>query len=404
MTEPLKICLIMLSGKEWMGGAEYIKNIIIALSRLPTETRKTFEIHLLILGEDFLDLDVYQQLKPYLNTVYNLNQLQPRTFINRLRWKTKKIFLEESNPQVSEFLKKIDIDFVYPYFSSKLADKLSFHSCPWIYDFQHKYLPHLFTRHEVIHRDKEFTKIAKLSKRIVLSSNCAASDFCKFFPDSKAEIEVLQFRTPLQDNWCEDDVISIQKKYKLPDRFFLVSNQFWQHKNHKIIFEALKILKDKSIHPIIVYTGNIQDYRNSDYIDTIFKMIQEYSLEAQTYLLGLIPKKDQMQLMRRSIAVIQPSLFEGWSTVVEDARCLGKNIILSDFPVHLEQNPPNSAFFDRYSSSQLADLIDKYWHNLDITPNLDQEALAMDKNKQEVQQFGCRFLEIARNSADRIKI
>jgi hypothetical protein len=61
--------------------------------------------------------------------------------------------------------------------------------------------------------------------------------------------------------------------------------------------------------------------------------------------------------MRHSLAVIQPSLFEGWSTVVEDARCLGKKIILSDLLVQVEQNPQGSEFFERHSPQQLADLI-----------------------------------------------
>ncbi len=347
-----------------MGGLEYIKNIIIALSRLPTETRKTFEIHLLISNENFLDLDIYQQLTPYLDTIYNLNQLQPRTFFNRVRWKMKKMFLAEATPQISEFLKTSDIDFAYPYFIAKSNKANSCQVCPWICDFQHKYLPHLFTQQEITFRDKEFAKIANLSPRVVLSSNSALADFYKFFPNSKAKVEVLQFRTPLQNTWYEGDIIAVQKKYQLPDRFFLVSNQFWQHKNHRLILEALKILKSRCVYPVVVYTGNTQDYRNSDYINTIFKTIHEYNLGSQTYLLGLVPKKEQMQLMRKSIAVIQPSLFEGWSTVIEDARCLGKKMLLSDFPVHLEQNPPNSVFFDRYSPLQLADLIYENWHNL----------------------------------------
>ena len=51
--------------------------------------------------------------------------------------------------------------------------------------------------------------------------------------------------------------------------------------------------------------------------------------------------------MRKAMAVIQPSLFEGWSTVVEDARALGKPMILSDFPVQIEQDPPSSDYFER---------------------------------------------------------
>ncbi|MFM8004242.1 MAG: glycosyltransferase, partial [Dolichospermum sp.] len=119
-----------------------------------------------------------------------------------------------------------------------------------------------------------------------------------------------------------------------------------------------------SIYPVIVCTGHIYDHRKPDYIDIILQAIHTYGLANQVYLLGLIPRIDQIQLMRHSLAVIQPSLFEGWSTVVEDARCLGKKMILSDFPVHLEQDPPGSVFFERNSPQELANLIGEWWEKL----------------------------------------
>jgi len=299
---------------------------------------------------------------------------------------------------MSDFCKNNKINFIYPHLMSANEQTLDFQGCFWIADFQHKYLSHLFTETENLQRDKYLEQISKLSQRIVLSSKSAANDFQKFFPNSKSKIEVLHFRSSIPEVWYQEDSLATQIKYNLPNRFFIVSNQFWQHKNHGIVFEALKILKSKSLHPVIIFTGNIYDYRNPDYVDRILQTIHEYGLAAQVYLLGLIPKKDQMQLMRSAIAVIQPSLFEGWSTVVEDARCIGKKMILSDFPVHLEQDPPNSVFFERHKPEHLADLICELWSNQSINPDLQQESLAMAKNNEEVQQFGYRFLEIARNN------
>ena len=68
--------------------------------------------------------------------------------------------------------------------------------------------------------------------------------------------------------------------------------------------------------------------------------------------------------MRRSLAVIQPSLFEGWSSVVEESRMLGKTIILSDLAVHYEQAPDFAVYFDRNNAKDLAEKI------LDLLPRL----------------------------------
>ena len=395
MNQPFKIGLLMQGGQSWIGGTEYIKNIILALSSLSQEERETFEVFLLF--HQSLDLDTQNQLSPYIKAFYNLeNELEPLTFINRLKWKIQEIISGQIYPRLSEFLRKNKFDFIYPYLISK-NKKMPIQGYPWIADFQHKYLPHLFTELEIKQRDKSFSQVAKLSSKVVLSSKSAEADFQKFFPQSKCQTKVLQFRTSIPTNWYKLDVDTVRLKYNIPERFFLISNQFWQHKNHLVVLKALKILKASAICPIIVCTGHTHDYRKPDYMDIILQTIHTYGLANQIYLLGLIPRIDQIQLMRCSLAVIQPSLFEGWSTVVEDSRCLGKKMILSDLPVHIEQEPLESVFFERDSSEQLANLIAEWWKNLPSGVNLEEENLAEERNKEDVQKFGHRFLEIAKS-------
>lgn len=396
MTKPLRIGLIMQGGRGWIGGTEYIKNIIFALSSLPVEVRATFEVCLIC--SEPLSSDLEDQIKPHLKNIYyeKVSSEFPN-FLNRVGKKLIRKLIKKDDSQFVALLKEINIDFIYPYFT-KSSKNLPYRTCAWIYDFQHKYLPHLFSAQELEQRDKYFELIAQHSPTVVLSSKTAASDFQKFFPVSQCKTEVLQFRTSIPSKSYELPPIEIQNKYSLPERFFLVSNQFWQHKNHIVLFEALKLLRESSIYPVVVCTGHIYDSRKPDYSDTILQTIHLFGLAQQIYLLGLIPKIDQIQLMRRSLAVIQPSLFEGWSTVIEDARCFGKKMILSDFPVHLEQSPPDSVFFERHSPESLASLIADWWQDLSPGPNLEQETVAKTQNLDEVQQFGYRFLEIARGT------
>ena len=87
--------------------------------------------------------------------------------------------------------------------------------------------------------------------------------------------------------------------------------------------------------------------------------------------------------MKKSYAIVQPSLFEGWSTVVEDAKCLNKFIFLSNLNVHLEQNPRNVSYFDPRDES---DLVDKL---LNVIPT------AFEQNYQNnVRDFGNAFIDI----------
>lgn len=393
MTTPLRIGLIMQGDRSWVGGTEYIKNIIFALAQLPPETRSTFEICLI--ADQPFDSDSHDQIRPYLSNLYHREaDLEPFTLRNRIRWKTRRSLLKQHDPRFDDFLKKANIDFVYPYFTQDEVPT-PYRSAAWIYDFQHKHLPQFFTKQQIEARDREFARIAKYASTVVLSSETAASEFQKFFPEAAHKSGVLPFKVSPSSAWYENDPGRTQRTYSLPDRFFIISNQFWQHKNHLVVFEALKLLRERAIHPVVVCTGHIYDYRKSDYSDEILQTIHKFGIARQVYLLGLIPKFDQIQLMRRSLAVIQPSLFEGWSTVVEDARALGKRIILSDIPVHVEQNPPGNRLFERNSPESLALVLADWWHLLSPGPDAEQEASAKDNSVEEVKAFADRFLKIA---------
>ncbi len=176
----------------------------------------------------------------------------------------------------------------------------------------------------------------------------------------------------------------------------MVCNQFWAHKNHGVIFQALADLAARGIRPSIVCTGALVDYRKPDYADGILQQIHRAGLGAQVMLLGMVPRRLQIELIRRSLAVVQPSKFEGWSTVVEDARVLGKLTILSDLAVHKEQNPPGARFFNSDDSGALAKLIEAAWIELSPGPDASAEASARVRADARIIEVGQCFLDSAK--------
>ena len=90
---------------------------------------------------------------------------------------------------------------------------------------------------------------------------------------------------------------------------------------------------------LVLSTGNANDYRQPDLIKSLSAYVEQNNLGENFRMLGLVPRSDVIALMRYSISLINPSFFEGWSTTVEEAKSMGKRIILSDIEVHREQNP-----------------------------------------------------------------
>src|SRR5690606_16162197 len=98
----------------------------------------------------------------------------------------------------------------------------------------------------------------------------------------------------------------------------------------------------------------------------------------------------QLCLMKHSISILQPSLFEGWSTTVEDAKQLNVRIILSDISVHKEQNPQNGFFFNRLDPKDLADKILYVFSNRPALKDIDYI--------ENIRNFGNEFVHAIENS------
>ncbi len=392
MRRPLRIGLIMQGGHNWMGGVEYIKNIAFALASLPPEVRSTFEV-CLICSEELKP--VASELSTFVSSTHFFDASQEHlTVPNLIRWGSSKILFGQADLRLDRALNQAKIDFAYPYFATARWRK-HLRSATWIPDCQHKYLTQFFTAEEIKWRDRQFSFAANHASVIVFSSKTAEADFKKYFKGGYKS-EVLSPRIYPLPEWYEADPIRTQEGYHLPGRFFIVNNQFWKHKNHLVAFNALKLLSDQGIHPVLVCTGSLYDYRNPLFLNTTLQTINKLGITRQVYMLGIVTRLEMISLMRRALAVIQPSLFEGWNFAVEEARCLGKPIILSDIPAHREQDPPYSTFFENDSVEHLAKVLADAWSILAPGPNREHEDTARNSNLKEVQAFGYRFLEIAK--------
>ena len=100
----------------------------------------------------------------------------------------------------------------------------------------------------------------------------------------------------------------------------------------------------------------MEDYRDSAYVPALMDKVKLAGLEGRFICLGVVPYQTLVSLMHHSLAVLQPSLFEGWSTSVEEAKAMCKQIIMSNIDVHahVEQAPERGVYFSPDSPDELA--------------------------------------------------
>ena len=276
----------------------------------------------------------------------------------------------------------------------------------WIADFQHLHLPQMFSDFQLKERNVNLRKAVEESDTVILSSNDAFNDFKSVYPDYADKCEILHFvAIPDGDIYSKTDSIgeATIKKYSLPEKYFYVPNQFWKHKNHKIVFEAVSILKQQGVNVHVVFSGNTKDGRNPEYFDELLNYIKETNITENVHILGIIERNELFYLLRNCVSLINPSLFEGWSSTVEEAKSIGKNCILSDLAVHREQNPPDSVYFPVNDANILAELMHENWQKRNGGKDTELEEAARKALPERIKDFGKTYQRILLKTIEKTK-
>ena len=251
-------------------------------------------------------------------------------------------------------LKKYQIDIIFP----TLLDLGQDFPIPWIPylpDLQHKYYPEFFSEKEIRERDVSFQQLLYSAYSVIVEAQDVKNDLQKFYDVRDTEIFVMPYTAVPEIEWFSLENVDLGK-YNLPEKYFLISNQFWLHKDHKTAFDALKLLHDAGYTEYhIVCTGKTDDYRDSGYFHRLLDNLRNNKMENYVHFLGYISKADQIKLLCQSQAALQPTLFEGnpGGGIAYNAISLGIPIILSDIPVNLELQSPLAFFFKQKSPESL---------------------------------------------------
>jgi len=357
----MRIGIPLVGGTHWHGGITYLEAIIRAFRALPQDEQP--KLYLLIGKSHERDLSAHSYFLSLLDGFIVIGYMEalPEEI-------SKKARLFGTFHEAADH-----VDFIFPVNSDCLP---GYAYASWLPDFQHRHLPQLFSAADFLLREDATNFVLTAADNIVVSSETAKKDLIQYYSPYSGKVEVVPFFSRFDPDCFEQNPIVTASSYQLPERYLICCNQFWQHKNHAMLIRAIALTE----HPVqLVCTGAEEDYRNKDWLAQLKSLISELGVGDRISLLGFIPRVDQIQLMRRSLAIVQPSLFEGWSTVMEDARGLGKMVIASDLEVHREQAVPNVHYFDTKSASELAVLLDQAYIEQLPGPDVTAERKAQEE-------------------------
>lgn len=241
----------------------------------------------------------------------------------------------------------------FPQPLSRFAKK----SLLWVPDFQDLEMPDFFPVTELEKRRKAVLTAIDKDYIFYFSSFYALKQFEHHYGQSAKVAGVVRFTRPPNTG---GDLSELELPFSctqcISEGFIYLPNQWWKHKNHLFFLEAYKeyLKKGGSLH--LVLTGSSSDWRNPLYK----KFLEELIISnLSVHNLGMIPIRKQEILFDRARCLVQPSLYEGWSTTLEEAISSGLGIIASSIPVHHEQldGIENVKFFDVSSKEDLVEAL-----------------------------------------------
>lgn len=370
-------------GASWLGSVNYYRNLLHAICALPD--RKIEPV--LLLGERG-DIGILEGLPPV--EVIRSRWLDPLT----PRWAVRKVWQQTfaGDPFLERFLRAHGIDVLSH--SDFLGRHARLPAICWIGDFQHRQLPQFFKRSERLYRDRDFRMQCRHATRILLSSHDAQRALASFEPSCVGKSRILQFVAQPDVGGEPTELLSLQQRYSFGGPYFHVPNQFWAHKNHQLIFDALAILKGRGERVQVISTGATDDYRQPRYFEQLMARAEALGVLDSFRTLGVIPYADLIGLMINAVALLNPSRAEGWSTSVEEAKSLGKRIILSDLPVHREQAPPDGVYVDPDDEQGLADAMWRVWTTFDPAVDRERSTSARRELPGRVRAFADGYQDI----------
>tara|TARA_Y100000389_G_scaffold203579_1_gene252468 strand:- start:41316 stop:43604 length:2289 start_codon:yes stop_codon:yes gene_type:complete len=286
--------------------------------------------------------------------------------------------LEITKYSYSEFKKLKVINYIFPVMkvNNSLKNK---NLIGYIADCQHIHLPELFLRRTILYRNYQFKKVKKYCEKVMSTSDSVTHDLVKNYEFDFEKIFTIGFN-PIR---LEEDIEISKPDY---DDYFLIANQLWEHKNHIYAIKAFKkyITLNPQSSTRLLCTGYIHDHRNSSYGKKLFNLIEELDLSNHIIFLGYLNRKEFLNYLVHSKALIQPTLFEGTpgSLSTADAVSYGVDVLLSNIPVNLEVDRGSFEYFDINNIDTLVALLSNY-KNIDVVNKLSDSIEISEMSKKQ---------------------
>jgi glycosyltransferase involved in cell wall biosynthesis len=316
-----------------------------------------------------------------------------------------------SRPDITQQFHDSGVELcVYPY---PLA--LSFESqVPYVmavHDLQHRLqpeFPEVSADGQWESREHLFRNGARYATLLLADSEVGKEDILNFYGPygvSPDQVKVLPFlpASYLVQDISETERQRVRDAYQLPERYLFYPAQFWPHKNHVRIVQALGRLKEEhGVKIEIVFCGSHSRTIREETFREVLSLSRQLGLEKQIHYAGYVPDQDMSGIYAEAVALVMPTFFGPTNIPVLEAWALGCPVLTSDIRGIREQAQDGAVLVDPRSVEAIADGIYRLWTNDNLAQTVVQRGrqLLAAYTPADYQE---RVIEIVEDAKTRVR-
>ncbi|HEX8060300.1 MAG TPA: glycosyltransferase family 1 protein [Cyclobacteriaceae bacterium] len=261
-----------------------------------------------------------------------------------------------------------------------------------IHDLMHRYEPQFKESSGMgrgAFRDRLFGSFANSSMAMFVDSEVGKHQMMESYGADAKKISVLPYIAPGHISKYDDSSNGEYfNKLGLSSKFLFYPAQFWAHKNHKILIEAAKILKNQ-LPDLRIYFIGPQNHAYGE----IFDSVQQNELTSQISFIDYVPNEVLGGFYLRARAMVMPTHYGPTNIPPLEAIALGCPVAVSNIYGMPAQLGNAALYFNNKDARDVATVIKRLWTDDELCMSLKRNAKAHFANWSQ-PQFNQKFYEM----------
>lgn len=229
-----------------------------------------------------------------------------------------------------------------------------------VHDLMHRYesrFPEVSRWGRRFLREYRFRNICRHARAVLVDSEVGRTQVMESYGLNRERIFPLPYLPP---SYVYSATVpgEFSFRYALPPKFLFYPAQFWQHKNHDRLLQAVEIVSRTCPDLNLVLAGP----KRYEY-QRLASRVRALGLHDRVLFVGYVPDEDLPEFYRRARALVMPTFFGPTNIPPLEAFVLGCPVAISGIYGIPDQVGDAALLFDPYSVQEMADIIRELWLN-----------------------------------------